>query len=88
MDYVGKFAIKLNRAATMSAWGNYPATFQAQIDHIPRFLRERLTASELAAVVDALKRSYDQGRADSAREVVKSGGIYDTTADRFRELVP
>jgi hypothetical protein len=46
--------IKMNRMAALSKTARYPKTYDAMLGFMPPRLRERLTAQDLADVVDAL----------------------------------
>ena len=45
-------ARKLDRVRKLSAWGGYSTTFRACLSHIPAQLRAKLTAAQIAAIID------------------------------------
>lgn len=45
----------------LSKWGSFGSTFEANWDRIPAGLKDKLTASELAGLVDTIKSAYDDG---------------------------
>lgn len=45
----------------LSKWGSYGATFETNWDRVPKGLKEKLSAEELAELVDAIKAAYDDG---------------------------
>ena len=60
---------------------------QAEIlDSIPDELRRRLTARELAMVMDAMDRHWHKARAFEAREILSEGVIWDGKSQQLREI--
>ena len=55
------FAYKRSEAEKLSKWGRYADTFQANWERIPNDLYNKLSAEELAALVDSIKAAYDAG---------------------------
>lgn len=53
------FEAKYSNAKRLSKWGAYGATFEANWNRIPKGLREKLSAEELAELVDTIKAAYD-----------------------------
>jgi len=45
----------------MAAWGRYPRTFAALLAAVPPMLVERLTAAELASVIDTMQGRFQAG---------------------------
>ena len=45
----------------ISKWGNMEMTFHANWDRIPTKVKSKLTAEELAELVDSIKAAYDDG---------------------------
>ena len=55
--------IKTNRVRALSATARYPRTFDARLASIPAALIERLTARQIAAIIDGpMQASYASGR--------------------------
>lgn len=86
MDFVGRSAIKINRAARLTDVGRYPGTFARALDHIPQTLRDQLTAAQIAAVIDAVDAAFRAGRNFAGRNTVAEGGIWDESTQKFRKL--
>ena len=59
-----------------STTASYPRTYSAIIKEVPSFLYDRLTAKELAAVVDFAREQYLQGKADNTREIAINKEVY------------
>jgi len=55
------FEKKYSDAKKLSKWGAFGATFEANWDRIPSGLKDKLTAEELAELVDTIKAAYDDG---------------------------
>ena len=57
---------KGSEAKKLSKWGAYDSTY-ANFRRIPEGVADKLTAAEIAALVDSFKAAYDDGRKDGAR---------------------
>lgn len=55
------FEKKYANVKKLSKCGSYGATFEANWDRIPKGLKEKLSAEELAKLVDTIKAAYDDG---------------------------
>lgn len=55
------FEMKYSNVKRLSKWGSYGATFEANWNRIPKGLKDKLNAEELAQLVDAIKAAYDDG---------------------------
>lgn len=51
----------------LSKWGNMEMTFHANWDRIPAEVKSKLTAEELAELVDNIKAAYDDGYQEAIR---------------------
>lgn len=56
------FLYKRSEAERLSKWGGYPEIFQKNWERIPEDILGKLTAAEIAALVDAIKKAYDDGK--------------------------
>lgn len=54
-------AKKCRDVKRISKWGNMEMTFHANWDRIPAEVKSKLTAEELAELVDNIKAAYDDG---------------------------
>lgn len=54
---------KYSDTKKLSKWGSFGEIFQANWDRIPAGLKTKLTAEELAELVDVIKTAYDDGHA-------------------------
>lgn len=52
---------KYSDTKKLSKWGSFGETFQANWARIPAGLKDKLTAEELAELVDTIKAAYDDG---------------------------
>lgn len=52
---------KHDRVQTLSEWGRYGATYEANRKRIPGEIWNKLPAEDLARLVDAFKAAYDDG---------------------------
>ena len=59
---------KREEARRLSEWGAYNDTFELSFKRIPEGLFDKLTASEIALLVDAFKAAYDDGVAHGKGE--------------------
>lgn len=55
---------KLTQAQKLSKWGEFQSTYEACMKRIPDRIIAKLSADELAELVDQIKATYDQGKAD------------------------
>lgn len=55
------FEKKYSDTKRLSKWGAFGATFEANWERIPKGLKDKLTAEELAELVDTIKAAYDDG---------------------------
>lgn len=51
----------------LSKWGDMEMTFHANWDRIPAEVKSKLTAEELAELVDSIKAAYDDGYQEGKR---------------------
>ena len=55
------FQYKKSKVEKISKWGSFGETFNANWNRIPITIKEKLTAEELAELVDIIKNTYDDG---------------------------
>lgn len=77
-------SIKLTRARRLSDTGRYPGTYDALLDHMPCDLIARLTAAEIAVVIDTMYRCSARAKALAERDAITEGCVWDA---RHRKLV-
>ena len=58
---------KGSEAKKLSKWGAYDSTYYANFRRIPEGITDKLTATEIAALVDSFKAAYDDGRKEGAK---------------------
>lgn len=51
----------LEEAKRLTIWGRYERSWEWAIDQIPETLIQRLTAEDIAAIVEAFMRCYADG---------------------------
>ncbi len=86
MSFVGRHAIKINRAQALSTTGPYRATFAALLDAIPAPVVAALTAHQLAELIDANARLADASKAIATREICDNGFVWDSRRGASRDL--
>lgn len=55
------FQKKISDVEKLSKWGSFGETFRTNWYRIPKGIKEKLCAKELAELVDAIKAAYDDG---------------------------
>jgi hypothetical protein len=65
--YCGPHEVKLNRAMQLAQCGAYPTMFERLARHIGPELRDRLSARDIAAVVDAMRAAAQEAKGIAAR---------------------
>lgn len=78
--------IKQRRAQRLSSTGRYPATYLAISAHVPEAIVERLTARELASLIDAMDRCSKEGQRLASQAVIDEGAVWDHRHQQFRDL--
>ena len=86
MSYVGRHAIKINRAARLAAIGGYRQSFAAMLDAIPSSLVSALTAQQLADLIDANWRLAGASKKIAEDDIIANGFVWDHQRDRAREI--
>lgn len=79
-------SIKLSRARRLCDTGRYPATYDVLLDHVPDALIDRLTAAEIAEMIDAMYRCSARAKALAARDAIDEGCVWDARRQRLVEL--
>ena len=79
-------SIKINRAVKLSSIGKYPTSCSAMLGHVPQTLIDRLTAAELAEVLDSLWSCAQKSKAIHERDIVAEGAVWDAKSERLIEL--
>jgi hypothetical protein len=79
-------AIKRERARRLCPVGRYPETYAALSAHLPDRLLDRLTARDLADVIEAFARVSGTAKALADREAVANGCVWDARAGRLVEI--
>ena len=59
---------KLERIKDASIIGVYGDTFRANFENIPQGIQDKLNAQELAQLVDAFYKCYNQGKNDKRED--------------------
>jgi hypothetical protein len=80
-------AIKRERARRLCPVGRYPETYAALSAHLPERLVERLSARDLADVIEAFDLVSSTGKALADREAVANGCVWNARAGRLVEIV-
>lgn len=78
--------IKINRARKIATTGKYPTSFAAMLDCIPSRLIERLTAREIADMIDVLWNASEKAKAIQDAAIVAEGAVWDAKSQRMIEL--
>ena len=78
--------IKINRAMRLSVIGDCPGSFASMLDAIPAEVRAALTSHQLAEQIDANWRLASASKALSERGVTENGFVWDSSAERGREI--
>ena len=78
--------IKIEKARKKSSIGSGPMTWRAHLDAVPPSVIARLTSSELAELLDAMRRLTEATKAFHEREIVDEGAIWDARQRRLREI--
>jgi hypothetical protein len=77
---------KIHRALRSAAIGQFPASAEAMLEHVPACVVARLTGSELGELLDALWTCANRSKALHAAEVIAEGAVWDTRREAFREI--
>jgi hypothetical protein len=83
---MARHTIKLERARRRSHIGNYPATCDAIMRHVPDAVIADGNAAMVAAVIDALYACAQEAKACALRDAATEGVIWDATHQRHREV--
>ncbi len=67
-------SIKIGKAQAISQMGNHPQTWSAIINVIPASAIEKLTAKDIATLVDSIRNSYLVGYSKGAKEAASELG--------------
>jgi len=78
--------IKIGRAIKLASIGRYHRSCDAMLKHVQPELIDRLTAGELAMVLDALWACAQKSKGIAEREIVAEGAVWDATSQRLIEL--
>ncbi len=78
--------IKINRALLKAKIGSYPSSASAMLDYVPLSVRDTLTSSQLAEMLDALWEACQAAKAIANREVVSDGAVWNARNEQFVEL--
>lgn len=79
-------SIKLNRARSLSSIGSTPRTFDAFVGSIPGTVVNRLSAAQIAAIIDAMHQVGQTSKHLADQEAVENGGVWDHRRNAFRPL--
>lgn len=78
--------IKLARARRLSSTGNYPATYDALMEHLPPCVISKLTAREIATMMDALYSATAEAKALQDRANCDQGAVWDSRRQQLISL--
>ena len=82
VDHSRKVKMALGRARV----GSHPASRAAMLDAIPRSALARLTAADLAEMLDAMWSVTQRSKVPAAREALDEGIVWDAAQQRHREI--
>lgn len=78
--------IKIEKARRKSSIGSGPMTWKVHLDAVPASVIARLTSSELAELVDSMRRLTEATKAFHEREIIGEDAIWDARQQRLREI--
>ena len=78
--------IKIAKARKKSSIGSGPMTWRVHLEAVPRSVVARLTSTELAELIDAMRSLTQATKAFHEREIVDEGAIWDARQQRLREI--
>jgi hypothetical protein len=79
-------AIKTSKALRKASIGVNPGSASAMLALIPARIQDRLPASDLAQLVDAIWRACQASKSIAAAEILDEGAIWDARKQRLVEL--
>lgn len=79
-------SIKYNRTRQKSKIGDSPESFSAMWAHIPASVRESLSASKLADLVDAFWDCAGQSKMIASDEAIENGFVWDRKRNIARDV--
>jgi hypothetical protein len=81
-------SIKIERARKIAAIGSHPQSFARMLDSIPASVIEKLTARQLAGLIDANWRLAGASKRLAEEEAVANGVVWDYRRGHAREIAP
>lgn len=79
---------KMANARKMCSVGRYPSLYAALFGHLSHDLLERLTAREIALVIDAMYANSKEVERITEREIIGEGCVWDEYDRCMREIAP
>lgn len=86
MPTMANHAIKINRALRLADVGRYPETARAMLRALPASALDKLSAREIAEMLDAMHALTERSKAIAERDACEAGLVWDARRDEHREL--
>lgn len=81
-------SIKITRAQNLARIGNYPASFNAMLRHVPHPVIDQCSARIVSEILDALWVACQDAKAIAESEACDAGYVWDQRNKQMRDLSP